>query len=169
MRKNLITVITLALVLVNLVLTAIMAVAIMPEINKVNSLVTKISDAIDLDIASNPSGSSANISMDAVQVQSFENTMTIPLADSGDGKDHMAVIGITLSVNTNSDAFANYSDMTTYEGVIRTEVNNIVHKYTLEELKADIEGVQDEIRDDLNALFGSDLIAAVGFSTVTYQ
>ena len=50
MKKNLLTIITFALVLVNIVLTSILTITIMPEVKKVNELVTRICDAIDLDL-----------------------------------------------------------------------------------------------------------------------
>ena len=48
MKKNLMTVIILALVLVNLVLTAILAFTIIPQTRKSNQLIDKIASAIDL-------------------------------------------------------------------------------------------------------------------------
>ena len=41
MKKNLITVITLALVVMNLVLTVILTITILPETKKANELITK--------------------------------------------------------------------------------------------------------------------------------
>ena len=50
MKKNLMTVIILALVLVNLVLTAILAFTIIPQTRKSNQLIDKIASAIDLEL-----------------------------------------------------------------------------------------------------------------------
>lgn len=49
MKKNLITVIVLALVLVNLVLTAILTITILPETKKANELITQVCSAINLE------------------------------------------------------------------------------------------------------------------------
>ena len=48
MKKSVITLLTLVLVLVNLVLTALLTFTIMPETKKANELITKVADAIDL-------------------------------------------------------------------------------------------------------------------------
>lgn len=61
MKKNLITVITLALVVVNLVLTVILTITILPETQKANELITKVCSAIDLDLESGSATSNANI------------------------------------------------------------------------------------------------------------
>ena len=50
MKKNLMTVLVLALVLVNLVLTAILTISILPETKKANELITQVCNAIDLEL-----------------------------------------------------------------------------------------------------------------------
>ena len=57
MKKNLMTVIILALVLVNLVLTAILAFTIIPQTRKSNQLIDKIASAIDLELEDGRSSS----------------------------------------------------------------------------------------------------------------
>ena len=49
MKKSMLNVITLALVLVNLVLTVILTFSLVSTNNKTNKLVTKVSEIIDLD------------------------------------------------------------------------------------------------------------------------
>ena len=48
MKKSMLNVITLALVLVNLVLTVILTFSLVSTNNKTNKLVTKVSEIIDL-------------------------------------------------------------------------------------------------------------------------
>ena len=50
MKKSLLTVLTFALVLINLVLTGLMAFQIIPEVKNVNALISKVSSAMDLDM-----------------------------------------------------------------------------------------------------------------------
>ena len=52
MKKNLMSVIILALVLVNLVLTAILTFTIIPQTKKSNQLVDQVCSAIDLELES---------------------------------------------------------------------------------------------------------------------
>lgn len=172
MKKSLLTIITFALVLVNLVLTAVMALTIVPEVNNVNTLIAKISEAIDLDISSGDEiNGGANVSIDKIAPYNISSNLTINLKKDEDGKDHFAVLAITLSLNTASEAYATYNADTliTYEGVIRGEINKTVSSYTIEEIKQDTTSVQDDIKSKLNTLFGSDLVAGVSFSSATYQ
>lgn len=170
MKKSLLTIITFALVLVNLVLTAVMALTIVPEVNNVNSLIGKISEAIDLDIASGDEKTGgAGVSIDSIEPWAIEGNLTINLKRGADGEDHFAVLGVTISKNMKSEAYESYSDLTQYEGVIKGEINSIVSSHTMEEMREDADGVRKEIKDRLNTLFASDLIADVTFSSANYQ
>lgn len=170
MKKSLLTIITFALVLVNLVLTAVMALTIVPEVNNVNSLIARINSAIDLDIQSgNEHSGGSSYSMDSVAPHSLTDNLTINLKKGDDGEQHFAVLGITILSNTSSDAYENYQDLTEYDNVIAAQVNSIVSGYTLEQMQNNSQEIRDEIRASLNTMFGSDLIASVEFSTATYQ
>ena len=98
MKKNLITVITLALVVMNLVLTVILTITILPETKKANELITKVCSAIDLDLESGSATSNADIPIDKIDVYDIEDQQTINLKSSGDGKDHFAVITVSISI-----------------------------------------------------------------------
>ena len=52
MKKNLISVLILALVLANLILTAILAFTIIPQTKKSNELIDQVCSAIDLELES---------------------------------------------------------------------------------------------------------------------
>ena len=88
MKKNLVTVITLALVLVNLVLTVVLTISIVPETKKANELITKVCGAIDLDLESGSATSAENIPIEDLEVYNIEDKMTINLKKGEDGKDH---------------------------------------------------------------------------------
>ena len=103
MKKNLMTVIILALVLVNLVLTAILAFTIIPQTRKSNQLIDKIASAIDLELEDGSSKDTAAVPVEDIEVYDIEASFTVNLSPSGDGKDHVAVFSIGLSLNTKSD------------------------------------------------------------------
>ena len=52
MKKNLISVVILALVFANFVLTALLMFSVLPETKKANTLIEKVCSAIDLDLNS---------------------------------------------------------------------------------------------------------------------
>ena len=170
MKKNLITVITLALVVVNLVLTVILTITILPETQKANELITKVCSAIDLDLESGSATSNANIPIDQIEVYNIDDEQTINLKQDGDGKDHFAMITVSISMDTkNSDYQELKPQVEEKVNLIKGDINTIVSQYTIDEIKNNQSAVQDEILKDLQKMFGSDFIVAVGFPTAQYQ
>ena len=110
MKKSLLTVITFALVLINLVLTGLMAFAIVPEVKNVNALISKVASAIDLDMqVANASKGNSNVDLANVSSYTLADKLNINLKDNGDGKQHFASMSVTLYVNTASDSYSKYS------------------------------------------------------------
>ncbi len=170
MKKNLITVITLALVVVNLVLTVVLTITIIPETQKANELITKVCSAIDLDLESGSATSAANIPIEQIEVYNIEDSMTINLKQGEDGKDHFAVITVSLSLDTKNEDYKDLQpQVSEKEKLIKAEINNVVSQYTLEEIKSNQSAVQQEILKDLQKMFASDFIVAVGFPDAQYQ
>lgn len=170
MKKNLITVITLALVVVNLVLTVILTITILPETQKANELITKVCSAIDLDLESGSATSNANIPIDQIEVYNIDNEQTINLKQDGDGKDHFAMITVSISMDTKNSDYKDLKPQVEEKvNLIKGDINNIVSQYTIDEIKNNQSAVQDEILKDLQKMFGSDFIVAVGFPTAQYQ
>lgn len=170
MKKNLITVITLALVVVNLVLTVILTITILPETQKANELITKVCSAIDLDLESGSATSNANIPIDQIEVYNIDDEQTINLKQDGDGKDHFAMITVSISMDTKNSDYKDLKQQVEEKvNLIKGDINNIVSQYTIDEIKNNQSAVQDEILKDLQKMFGSDFIVAVGFPTAQYQ
>ena len=170
MKKNLITVITLALVVMNLVLTVILTITILPETKKANELITKVCSAIDLDLESGSATSNADIPIDQIDVYDIEDQQTINLKSSGDGKDHIAVITVSISMDKKNKDYKDLQpEVENKVELIKGEINNIVSQYTIDEIKNNQSAVQNEILKDLQKMFGSDFIVAVGFPTAQYQ
>lgn len=170
MKKNLITVITLALVVMNLVLTVILTITILPETKKANELITKVCSAIDLDLESGSATSNADIPIDQIDVYDIEDQQTINLKSSGDGKDHFAVITVSISMDKKNKDYKDLQpEVEKKVELIKGEINNIVSQYTIDEIKNNQSAVQNEILKDLQKMFGSDFIVAVGFPTAQYQ
>ncbi len=171
MKKNLITVVILALVLANLILTAILTITILPETKKANELITQVCSAINLELESGSVTSDvSSVPIDQLATYNIADSMTINLKDGGDGKDHYAVITVSLFMNTESDGYKAFGEtMEEKKDMIMSEITSVVSGFTYEEFKADQQGVQDAIVADLQKLFDSDFIIGVGFPTVTCQ
>ena len=170
MKKNLMSVLILALVLVNLILTGILTITILPQTKKSNELVNKVCSAIDLDLESGSATSNADIPIDQIDVYDIEDQQTINLKSSGDGKDHFAVITVSISMDKKNKDYKDLQpEVENKVELIKGEINNIVSQYTIDEIKNNQSAVQNEILKDLQKMFGSDFIVAVGFPTAQYQ
>ena len=171
MKKNLMSVVILALVLVNLILTAILTITVLPETKKANELITQVCSAINLELESGSVKSDASsVPIDKLATYDISDSMTINLKDSGDGKEHYAVITVSLFMNKDSKGYKSFGEsMDEKKNLVMSEITSVVSGFTYDEFKSDQQGVQDAIVADLQKLFDSDFIVSVGFPTVTCQ
>lgn len=173
MKKNLISIIILALLIVNIVLSAITLSSVVSTNKKTAALVTDIASAIQLDLGISGDGGEAEetISMEDVETYDIEE-MTIPLKmdENGDGKEHFALIAITLSMNTKDKGYKNYgSDMDSRVSLIKGEINDVVSQYTVDEARESNHKIEDEILQRIQTMFDSKFIYKVTISSVIYQ
>ena len=172
MKKNLMSVLILALVLVNLVMTALMMLSVYPQAQKTNELIGKIAGAIDLELSSGQITTSTTIPIEDIETYAIADTMTINLKpdDGEDGDKHVAMVSIVLSLNTKDGEYEDKKPMlSSNEGLARDVINRVISSHTLAELRDDQQGVQNEILKELQNTFSSDFIVGVGFSTISYQ
>ena len=97
MKKNLISVLILALLVVNLVLTAILTITILPETKKSNELINQVCSAINLELKSGEGTDASTVPIDDIETYDIPDSMTINLKRGDDGKDHYAVLTVSLS------------------------------------------------------------------------
>ena len=110
MKKNLISVIILALVFVNFVLTALLVFTVLPETKKANKMIEDVCAAIDLELNSGAASGTSNVPIDQIEDYALNagESMTISLATDENGKSHYAVGKISLSMNKKSDGYKAY-------------------------------------------------------------
>lgn len=172
MKKNLMSVLILALVLVNLILTAILTISILPQTKKANELITTVCNAINLELASGD-GAAGTVSVPMSQSATYaiENTMTISLKKGDDGKQHYVVLGISVSMDKENSGYKDYGSAVEageYDSIICDTVDSVVSGYTLEEFE-DRDAVKQDILTQIQKRFGSDFIYQINFSSVTPQ
>ena len=162
MKKNLISIVILALLIVNIVLTAVMMFSVTSTNKKTAALVTDVAAAINLEEAAE------SVPMANIVTYTIAD-MTIPLKKGEDGKDHYALLSVTLSMNSKHDDYKAYGDLTTREDLIKGQINDAVSQYTLDEANANPQTVKDDILTRIQQLFGSDFIFDVTLSSTLYQ
>lgn len=171
MKKNLISVLILALVLANLILTAVLAFSIIPQTRKSNELIDRVCNAIDLELES---GKQTQVPVENVEVFNIETEFMCNLKDNGDGKDHIAMFTVSLSLNKESEAYktkdGGVEKLRAMESIIKDQINSIVSTYTLEEFKANGNyDVKQDVLKTLQELFGVEFIVGVSFPSVSAQ
>ena len=172
MKKNLITVIILALVLANLILTAILVFTIIPQTKKSNQLIDQVCSAINLELQSGENTpATPEVPIEDVETYAITDGFTVNLKQGEDGKQHYAVFSVSLSLNTKSDGYKTYGGsegLAAKVTIIQSEINTIVNGYTLDEFNANgYQNVKDDILKTSQDMFGgSDFIVGVNFSSV---
>ena len=172
MKKNLMSVLILALVLVNLILTAILMFTIIPQTKKSNELIDQVCNAIDLELESGGNIDSSQIPIEKIAVYDIADQFTINLKDSGDGKEHYAIFSVGLSLNIESDGYKKngIETLDAKATLVKDKINTIVQGYTVEEFKENGNtNVKREILEALQQMFDRDYIVGVSFSGVNTQ
>lgn len=176
MKKNLISIVILALLTVNIVLTSIMMFSVMSTNKKTAALVGKVASAISLELGEGVNGEEEQ------KVVSMEDTvpytiadMTIPLkksegAEDGAVNEHYALYSVTLSMDSTSKGYKKYgAELSTKEDLIRGVINDVVSQYTLEECTVNQQQIKSQILERIQTLFESDFIYEVSLIKTNYQ
>ena len=104
MKKSMLNVIILALVLVNLVLTVILTFSLVSTNKKTNSLINKVAQIIDLDVAGGVSNnnSSTGSGIENVSYIDIKNNDSTDIIVSyvDNGKTRYAVLSVSVGLNS---------------------------------------------------------------------
>lgn len=173
MRKNLISVIILALCIVNLILNALMVFVFVPSIKKTDNLVTEIAGILNLELDREALNSGvASVSIDNVENYSLSDSTTINLKNDGTGVNHCAYISIAISMDGSSEDYAALSaKLPDTESWVFDVTRSVVQEYTYAEINdAEIQNiVKQEIVEGLQEKYQTDCIYDVTFSTFMTQ
>ena len=168
MRKNILTVIILAMCLINIVLSAVLIFVMVPTANQTTALVKKAAQIIDLELES-PENSIDNIGVSDIETYLIDERLTCILAKSDD-EDHYAVFYLSLSLNmTHSDYEELSPIISKYEHNIKEIVSDEFAKYTIDEAKAMKDKIREQVTIRIQELFKSDFIINVSFGNILYD
>lgn len=169
MKKNMLSILILALLIVNIVLTAIMMFSVIGTAKKTSALIDDISAAINLDLKNQSVASSeievVDVPIENVVVFPIGEEMTIPLAKGADGKDHYYLVAVSLSLNSKHDDYKKLQPtVETQVDLIKGEIISVISSHTLEELQEDPDSIRMEILQRIQQLFNSQFIFNVTFT-----
>lgn len=169
MKKNLITVIILALCVVNLILNVMLVFVCMPSAKKTNNLITQIASVLNLEL-SNDDGQSV-VDLENIGTYSVE-AQVVNLKDDGSGQMHHVQVGITLELDKSSD---DYDTLITVlqeaEGPVFDEALNVIQGYTYNEVtdQDTQEKIKKQILTNLQKKYATQCIYRVSFSKFITQ
>ena len=171
MKKNLLSIVILALLIVNVVLTSVMLFSVTGTMKKTASLIDSISVALKLEMNEGISQAEAqNVPMEDIAVHQIAEEMMIPLAVGADGKDHFCQVSVSLSMNTKAEGYKEYSaTIAEKEDLIKGEIVNVISGYTIESAKADTDAMRNAILERIQQMYDSDFIFNVVFREVYFQ
>ena len=174
MKKNLVSIMILALLIVNIVLTSIMMFSISSTNRKTASLVGDVASAISLDLQGSGGGETS---------VPLENTATYTIADMQialkksvdengvpDEKDHYAQMSVVISMNNAHEDYKTYGEqIAEREDLIKGKITEVVGQYTMEEAKANPQAISNDILSSIQALYSSDFIFDVTLISPIYM
>ena len=174
MKKNLLTILILALLIVNLVLTGIIMFSTISANRKTVALVNNIATVLNLEVGPTEAEAGAEeqveVSMADTEMYDIADPMTIALKKGADGADHYAMVEVSLSMNTkDKDYKDNSAMMTTKESLIKSEIIDVIGSYTKEEAEVDKKGMEEAILKRIQDMFDSQFVYDVAFRNINFQ
>lgn len=166
MKRNLLSVLILALLIVNIVLTAVMMFSVVGTSRKTSALVGDIASIVQLEL-NDGSQASAEESVNIEDIESYNivDPMTIHLVTGEDGKDHYCIVSVSFSVNKKDKDYKSYgSTIGDYESLIKGEIDKVIGNYTKEEAEVNKDAIADEILTRIQNMYDSKFIIDVVFT-----
>ena len=180
MKKNLLSIIILALLIVNLAMTGFMMLSVMTTNSQTAKLISDIAAALELEANGGVTGgfsgsASGNVAVTDVATFGFtgDDKLTINLKAGEDGKSHYMVVEVVFSMNKASADFEKLGteeQLASMRELVKSKVTSTLASYSMEELQSGSdETARDTILEEVQALFGSNFIYEVSFSSVLYN
>ncbi len=168
MKKNMLTVIIMAMALINIVLSAVIIFVIVPTSNKTNKLVSKVAQIIDLELES-PDDEKEQIAVSDIETYQIQDKLTIRLKAS-DSKKHYVIVYASLSINKKHE---DYEALNKYVADKENEIKEIFtdefSAYTIDNVDENKNLIKEKILDRIQDLFKSDFIINVSFGNLLYD
>ncbi len=171
------SIIILALLVVNIAMTAIMMFTVIPANKKTIALVDQVAAAIKLDTAgTTPEGeagsSGRNVSLADTATATIDEQQTFQLKKGDDGEDHFLICTVAILMDTTHPDYETYGAdiLESRQSLILNALSETIGQYTYEDVQAlGQAGVQDACLEKLQETFGSDFIYQVALSGYIVQ
>lgn len=167
MKRNILTVIIMAITLINTILTAVLIFVIVPTSNKTTQLVAKVASIIDLELESPEE--KEEIAVSDIESRDIAGQLTINLK-SDDGKLHYALVNVSISMNSKHEDYTLLEPkLPENETAIKEIVTDEFMKYTVDEVRENKNEIKEQILIRVQEHFKSDFIINVSFGNIILQ
>ncbi|MCR4779093.1 MAG: hypothetical protein K5858_09625 [Lachnospiraceae bacterium] len=170
MKKNMLTVVVIALCILNLALTAMVVFSVVPTVKATNNLISQVASIIDLELES--PDPKYTVSMSDLTAVEFAGTLTINLKKvEGEKNDPFAIIdSVTVYLNSKGEDYADLNtNLANYSTTISEIVTDNFAKYTKDEAQNNRDLIKDEILKQLQKRFETQTIADISFKNLRFQ
>lgn len=173
MKKNMISILILALLIVNVALTAVMMFSVMGTMKKTSRLIDGIASALSLEVADTADSGEetvADVSMDDIEVYAIADQMTISLAKGADGQTHYCLVSVSLSLNKQDPDYEKYSPtLADKEDLIKSEIFSVIQSHSIEEAESNPDMLREEILNRIQQMYGSKFVYNVVFRDIMFS
>lgn len=173
MKKNLLTVLILALMIVNIVLTTVVMVSVISTNKKTADLVGNIAAALNVQFAAPGSEGEAEpaVPLEDTVVYPLPESMMIQVA-TADGGSVYIIFDMSLSMDSKGKGYKKLGDNITsggYDSVIEDMVNSIVGAHTEEECRNDMDSIKQEILQAIQTMTGYNFVYKINISNIKFS
>lgn len=162
MKKNILTIIVLAMATINVILSAVIIFVMVPTFNKTNTLITKVAQIVDLELES-PENIQQIIEVSDIEPYDLPDKLTIRLR-SNTGSRNYAVLYASLSLYTKHERYTELQPFVAKnENLIEEYITEEFSKYTIEEVYDNKDQIKQNVLKRIHDLFNSDFIINVSF------
>ena len=168
MKKNLLSILILALVIVNMAMTAFVLFSVMSTNAKTAALVTDIAGALELEANSgmngDGSGLGSNVNVAIADRMTYTlgkadgSNMTFSLKTGADGQQHYAVVtAVVLFMDASNADYKTHGtpeQLTANSVALQGVAGNIFSAHTLDELNADQAAIKQELLAAFQEYYG---------------
>jgi flagellar basal body-associated protein FliL len=166
MKKNILTIIIMAITLINTVLLVLMIFTVIPAANKTSRLIDKVASIVDLELES-PEDEGEDFTVSDIETYNIEEKLTINIK-STDGKNHYALMNVSLSMNSKNKDYETLSPkIQENENAIKEIVQEEFAKYTADEINTKKTEIKEQVIARIRELMQSDFIINVSFGSMT--
>ncbi len=171
MKKNLISILILALLFVNVVLTSILMFSVTGTAKKTAALVTNIASVLNIELdKETEEGEEVVLLADSVALDVQDNKTPIPLKMGADNTQHYCLVSVTIHMNKKHEDYETFSVSVSEQlSLFQSIVTDVVSGYTLEQAQTDRESMKNEILSKIQEAYGSTFVYKVTFGNIMFQ